>query len=278
MRSNGHAPRRPTPRALKLNKRFISTHDGYNFYAVNSYAVRDIAQPDEEFGSFATQQDFPSLIPPGEVWVAEQNIDQEGLFFIANAVAQLKERARGVPDDTAYTEGIHVERMLRERLNRLKFRGGRPQKRVPAEVYVRRYARLPDKDRIVEVWIVDGNVVRSLYKTDYTEGGHGFVYPWVPVDEIWIEQSLDRRELPYIVAHEYIERRLMRDLKLDYDTAHDVCSRVEFKLRKNQRVKLFLAPGRRKIHMRDLPRLASDDLFRYVVNHFVKTRKLRRVQ
>jgi hypothetical protein len=38
-------------------------------------------------------------------------------------------------------------------------------------------------------------------------------------------------------------------------------------------VKLFLAPGRRKLHERDLPKLASDELFEYVVNHYVKTRK-----
>jgi hypothetical protein len=37
--------------------------------------------------------------------------------------------------------------------------------------------------------------------------GHGFVYPWVPNGEIWIEESLDRRELPFIIAHEDIERR-----------------------------------------------------------------------
>jgi hypothetical protein len=259
---------------VKLNKRFIATHDGYDFYAVNGYAVRDIAQPDEEFGSFATSDDFPSLIPKGEVWLAEQTIDKEGLFFIANALTQLKEQARGTPDDRAYTAGIHVERMLREQLNHLKFRGAGPQKRVPKEVYVRTYATLPDKDdATVEVWIVDGNVVRSLYKTDYTEGGHGYVYPWVPRQEIWIEESLDARELPYIIAHEYIERRLMRDAKLDYDTAHDICSRVEFHLRKNERVKLFLAPGRRKIHKGDLSKLASDELFQYVVNHHVKTRK-----
>jgi hypothetical protein len=79
--------------------------------------------------------------------------------------------------------------------------------------------------------------------------------------------------LPFIVAHEYLERRLMRDEKLDYDTAHDICSRVEFHLRKNQRVKMFLAPGRRKLHKKDLPKLASDELFGYVVQHHVRTRK-----
>ncbi len=65
----------------------------------------------------------------------------------------------------------------------------------------------------------------------------------------------------------------MRDEKLDYDTAHDICSRVEFHLRKNQPVKRFLVPGRRKLHKGDLPKLASKELFRYVVQHHVKTRK-----
>jgi hypothetical protein len=132
---------------------------------VNGYAVRDVAQPDEEFGCFATQDEFPDLIPEGEVWLAQQTIPKEGLFFIANALTQLKEQARGVPEEKAYTAGINVERMLRERLNHLKFRGAGPQKRVPKEVYLRLYATLPDKnDTTVEVWIVDGNVVRSLYK------------------------------------------------------------------------------------------------------------------
>ena len=178
-----------------------------------------------------------------------------------------------MPGDKAYTEGINVERLLRERLNHLKFRGGGPQKRVPKEVYVCPYVTLPDKDSTVAVYVVDGNVVRSLYKTDYTEGGHGYVYPWVPRGEIWIEESLDRRELPYIVAHEYLERRLMGDTHLDYDTAHEICSCVEFQLRKNQRIKLFLAPGRRKIHKRDLPKLASEELFHYVANHYAKPRQ-----
>lgn len=58
-----------------------------------------------------------------------------------------------------------------------------------------------------------------------------------------------------------------------YDEAHEICSRVEFKLRKNERVNRFLAPGARKPHKRDLPKLASDEFFRYGVNHYVKTRK-----
>jgi hypothetical protein len=61
----------------------------------------------------------------------------------------------------------------------------------------------------------------------------------------------------------------MRDAGLEYDRAHEVCSAVEFDLRKNDRVKLFLAPGRRKIHKKDLPRLTSQELFDHVLAHYV---------
>src|SRR4029078_2936257 len=46
--STNHHPTRPT-----LNRRYMATHSGLDFYAVNAYAVRTLAQPDEEFTNFA---------------------------------------------------------------------------------------------------------------------------------------------------------------------------------------------------------------------------------
>src|SRR5712691_1771395 len=224
----GMSKRRAQP---KLNKRYVATHAGYDFYSVNAYAVRDIAQPDEEFGIFASREEFPDLIPKNEIWIAEKTLDKEGVFFVADALTRLREEARGVDSDRAYTAGLNVERLLRERLNGVKFRGGRPHKRVPERIYLRPYATLADPKFPVHVWVVDGNLVRSFYKTDYVEGGHGYVYRWIPKDEIWIEEALDRAEMPFIVAHEYLELRLMRDADVEYDPAHEICSKVEFKLR-----------------------------------------------
>ena len=121
------------------------------------------------------------------------------------------------PRKRAYTAGLNVERTLRERLTGLKFRAGRPHKLAPWSVYVDHYFTIPDEKFPVNVWVADGRVIRSLYKNDYTEGGHGYVYPWVPKGEIWVEKVLDRRELPFIVTHEYLELRLMRDRGVDYD-------------------------------------------------------------
>jgi hypothetical protein len=116
---------------------------------------------------------------------------------------------------------------------------------------------------------VDGNKVRSWYKTDYTEGGHGYVYRWIPKEQIWIEKDLDRWELPYIVSHEYIELRLMRDEGIDYDTAHSICSKFEFNLRKRRGAHPLLGSGRRRLTKRDLPKLTRNEVFEYVVKTYV---------
>jgi len=141
---------------------------------------------------------------------------------------------------------------------------------VPAAIYLEPYTTLPDPQGPVRVWLIDGNLARSYYKTDYTEGGHGFVYPWVPRPEIWIEDGVDRREVPFIVSHEYLERRLMRDAELDYDTAHESCSAVEFDLRKGKGAASLLVRGRRKLAKPDLLGLTADEVFEYVVRTHVR--------
>jgi hypothetical protein len=253
----------------KLHKKHVLSHADCTVYSVNGLAVRNAAQPDEEFGNFATQDEFPELIPKDEIWIPEKLAPREGIFFIANALTQRKCLADGA-SDKAYDNGIEVERHLREKLNGIEFRDGKPHKHVPDAIYLEHYLTLPDPEGPVRVWVVDGNLVRSYYKTDYTEGGHGYVYPWVPRLEIWIEDGVDRCELPFIVSHEYIERRLMRDAGIDYDTAHNICSKVEYELRKRRGPMPLLVPGRRNLHKKDLVRLTGDDVFQYVLRTHVR--------
>ncbi len=253
----------------KLCKKRILSHEDYTVYSVNGLTVRNFAQPDEEFGNFAMNDEVPDLIPQGEIWISEKLAAKEGIFFIANALTQLSRQAAGATE-RAYDDGLDVERMLREKINGIAFRDGKPHQKVPNEIYLEHYLTLPDPQGPVEVWIVDGNVVRSYYKTDYTEGGHGYVYPWVPRPQIWIEDGVDRREIPFIISHEYLERRLMRDEKLDYDTAHEICSKFEFKLRKREGAAPLLIKGRRKLSKSDLAKLTTDEVFEYAVKTYVR--------
>jgi hypothetical protein len=242
-------------------------------YAVDSLAVREISLTDEEFGNFAVHDEFPRLIPENEIWITDRIADAEGLFFVANAVAQRWAQDHGgESEETAYTTGLNVERYLRRKLRGAEFRAGRPHKRVPERIYVEQYAELPDPTGpadTVTVWLIDGAVARDLYKTDYTEGGHGYVYRWVPKTEIWVEATLERPELPYVIAHEYLERRLMHDAGLEYDHAHEICSKVEYTLRECCGP-IDLLTSKRKLTKSDLPRLAEPKFYEYVVNHYLK--------
>jgi hypothetical protein len=252
-----------------LDKRLVGNFDSYKVYSVDAFAVRNAAEPDEEFDNFATNGEFPDLVPDGEIWVSNRSLRSEGRFFIANAVARLNALKAGASEATAYTMGLNADRKLRARETGLEYRSGRRHKRIPPAIYHRRYLVLPDPQFPIEVWLIDGSLARTYYKTDYTEGGHGYVYRWVPHNEIWIEKDLHKDEFPFMVAHEYTELRLMRDKGIEYDRAHDISSRVEYHLRKRDYRKDFPGLSARKLTRADLPKLTRPEYFEYVLDNYV---------
>jgi hypothetical protein len=252
------------PRAV-LNKRRVAVQRGYDIHTVNAFGVRNAALRDEEFTNFATHDEFPKLIGSREIWIDERLFENEGVFYVVNALTRLESRSAGLTEETSNDAGLEVERLLRERLLRVKYRDGRPHRRIPDRIYDRHYATLPDLQRPIDVWLVEGNLVRSYYKTDYCEGGHGYVYAWVPNSQIWAEYDLELSELPYIVAHEYMELRLMRDRGLSYDRAHTFAAREEYELREGTEARKTLGINGRKLTVRDLPRLTSPAYFDDVV-------------
>ena len=252
----------------KLNKKCMFVHAEYTAYTVNGFAVRNASQPDEEFGNFATHGEFPDAIEKNEIWVSAKLAPKEGVFFLANALTYLARQAVGTTDQ-AYDDGVAAERALHERINGIEFRDGQPHRQVPETMYLGDYITLPDPKGSVTVRLIDGNLARSYYKTDYTQGGHSYVYPWVPKSQIWVEDGVDHREIHFIVCHEYLERRLMRDKELDYDHAHEIASQLEFDLRKGQGLTPLLASGRRKISKSDLPGLTTDEVFGFVLNTYL---------
>lgn len=86
----------------------------------------------------------------------------------------------------------------------------------------------------LSVWFVDGTKLRSGLKAgdvDFTMGGQGYRYLYVPKYEIWIDQLYKgSKELWSIIWHEYIERALMQKSQ-DYDEAHITASHLEILLK-----------------------------------------------
>jgi hypothetical protein len=87
------------------------------------------------------------------------------------------------------------------------------------------------------VWLVDGRGVRDLFYSNFTEGGHGLRYRFIPRREIWIDDAVVASERAFIVAHEAEELRLMRR-GMSYDRAHERALALERSLR-NQHAPIF---------------------------------------
>jgi hypothetical protein len=253
-----------------LHRRRVAVQRGYAVFTVNAFGVRNSTEHDEEFTNLAIHEDFPDLIGDREIWIDERLFENEGLFCVANALTRLRAREHGAAEAAAYEAGNNVERLLRARLVGVKYRAGRAHRRVPRRIYDRRYAALPDVKRTIEVCLVHGDLVRSYYKTDYVEGGHGYVYSWVPKAQIWLEHDVDPAELPYAAAHEYLELRLMRDRGLHYDRAHAIAARLEYDLRVGGQAREVLGLDGRKPTVRDLPKLTAPSYFDHVVKHYVR--------
>jgi hypothetical protein len=81
------------------------------------------------------------------------------------------------------------------------------------------------------VWLVDGRGVRDRFCPEFTLGGHGLRYRFIPRREIWIDDAVVQRERHLIIAHEVLELGLMRR-GLSYHAAHRRASALERRLRR----------------------------------------------
>lgn len=88
----------------------------------------------------------------------------------------------------------------------------------------------------VQVWAVDGAAVRNRFTSRFIGGGHHWVYPWIPENEVWIEEATPEEDQPYYLLHELHERKLMQRDALDYDTAHARAEQLEDMCRDNPEI------------------------------------------
>jgi hypothetical protein len=82
------------------------------------------------------------------------------------------------------------------------------------------------------VWIVNGRLVRSVFDIEFTEGGHEYVYEFVPHGQVWIDDDVTDQEVGYVILHELHERNLMAK-GMTYDAAHDSASKLELHCRRH---------------------------------------------
>lgn len=212
-----------------IPKQPFDHYGDYQVYLVDDFAIRSSGQKAEEFGGYATHYNF-KFVPEDEIWINNTATAQDRFCYIHNVLAQLKLLKQGVDWDHAYDYGLAIERKIREQLSREPFDPNADGTDVDPEIYVNKYGEF--KDEGTTVWIASGQRIRDLYRTDFVEGGHGYVYKWIPKNEIWLEDQLQEAEKPFILLHEFVEMIYMHHLNADYASAHRAAAKIEFRSRK----------------------------------------------
>jgi hypothetical protein len=181
---------------------------------------------DEEFTNFGQHFRF-RFIPGNEFWIDREFGPGEQQFFIDHLLVEHRLMASGMSYDRALKRADAVERKERRKTELIKEVASLGKPGIVASVHK---VLLKKYSRQVKVWVVRGELVRGLFFIDFTEGGHDKVYPFVPPNEVWLDDDLSPRERRYVLLHELHERHLMTQ-GWSYGRAHRDASKVEYRCR-----------------------------------------------
>ena len=218
------------PYVQMVEKANADNGDEIKVWIVDGHYVRDNIDP--EFTNFA-YKDFKGkgYIPEGEFWIDEEAAPNEFDYYCTNMMTTYN----GIQEGMSYKEAVgkadKAEQSLRDQHGDLEKAKSDFNNNIDfSKIHKRLLKKL---DNGLEVWVVNGRLVRSVFDLNYVEGGHSWVYDYVPQNEVWIDDDIFPSERGYVILHELHERNLMSTKGLTYDEAHVDSSRIESYCRDN---------------------------------------------
>lgn len=190
----------------------------YKIVYINAKKFRDSSLENEEFCNVAIHEDFPKHIKKNEIYIDKNISIKEIPSFLKGIMYRLKKINKNLSSKKVYLQSLKKEKTYR--------------KEHSSKLKKEFLFNLSEVSKNIKIYFVDGKAVRDNYKTDFSQGGHGYVYDWIPENEIWLEKE-EENELFQILIHEYTERYLMKYLNYPYHKAHDFASKIEMNFRKN---------------------------------------------
>ncbi|MBI4896151.1 MAG: hypothetical protein HY832_01240 [Candidatus Aenigmarchaeota archaeon] len=197
----------------------IGTVHGFAVWIVDGPFIRKHIDP--EFTNFDHHLNS-AFIPPQEFWIDQEHAPNEINYFVAHILAEHRYMAAGMSEDKARKKACALEKQQRQRSPVVQ----RLMKADKSEIVRTIHKRLLYQEKNLNVWLVNGDLVRSLFSVNFTEGGHDLVYSFVPKNEVWIDDDLSPQERPVVLIHELHERFLMAK-GWCYDDAHTMASLLE---------------------------------------------------
>lgn len=183
---------------------------------------------DEEFTNFGQHYRFP-YVPEFEFWLDKENACDESNYFIEHLRVEWSLMRQGKPYGEAFVEASNTEKELRRKDGDIQ-RVIDPKTRL-VDPKLFRVKLLKALENGVKVWLVNGCLVRSVLNIDFTQGGHEYVYEYVPPNDVWIDNDLNWQERGFVILHELHERNRMEQ-GLPYSQAHAESSALELSCRK----------------------------------------------
>jgi hypothetical protein len=238
--SMGHFDEKPYVTLLEEESNYP---EEIEVWLVDGTWVRKYLQ--REFSNFAHHYSKPKgiggdafkCIPEHEFWIDAGVDPAEIPFFIDHLRVEHYLMRRGMSYELAEKEGTKVEERERHRGSgkELKAYGVNPEIRQIQEVRLTSSLPKSIKDdpvpiRPVQIFLVDGKLVRDKIDPRFCAGGHSEVYGYIPENHIWIDNGSMLREWPFYIIHELHEFRDMLD-GMKYPEAHKIASRIEWKCR-----------------------------------------------
>ena len=204
-------------------KKFTEIADIQVFLVDGNYVRKNI---DEEFTNYGQHYLF-KFIPKNEFWIDNSREIGEEKYYIDSMLAMRRFLKSGLSHDEAVKKADAIER--RERAKSIAKKKIIKIKDVE-KIVEKIHKELLHNYKELKVWLIRGELVRDLFFLDFTEGGHDKVYSFVPKNEVWLEETIPKKEIKLILLHEIHERNLM--IKgLSYDNAHKSASKIEFHCR-----------------------------------------------
>jgi hypothetical protein len=207
-------------------KIYIKKHDkiaNFNVWIVDGeYIRKNIC---EDFVNIGQHHHF-KFIPKNEFWISKEIIPGEELYYITHLLIENRLMGKGISYEKAYRSAARAERLERIKSVRIKKLEKLKSKREKLAHKIHKNL-LKKYSSGVFVWLVKGELVRDLLYIDFAGGGHHKVYPFIPREEVWIDDDIPKDEREFIILHELHERNLMIKKKMKYLEAHRSATEIE---------------------------------------------------
>lgn len=224
---------------------YIGKDNNYDIWIVNGHQVRL-----KIFSSFlygGNEQRYP-FNPKGEIWIDNAISCEEYYLTLAHELNERHLMAKfGWTYIAAHDSSLSLEQVIRRTNEETCRKHESSLKKVAVTDYenIKEIPSLPDSIQLqniyrvpagqregLDIWIVDGYMVRKNIYPDFGFSGNDLSYHFIPSGEIWIDGQVSCEETEYSIANEINERRFLAKGE-SYDDAYSDAIDITLKLRQD---------------------------------------------